>query len=217
MVGKLDTTKLMEEHLEMGEYMARALLKKWRMSLEADQLLSVVGMALAEAGNRFDDTLGASFSTYFHYYLRGSLIRELTRGIEDEANLVEYEESAVAEIPDPGEMSLSGRVDESNPEELFERRELHRRCDDACEKLDELEKEVLVRHFVCEESISRIAEELGYSRCHISRVKTGALSQLEEPLGDFKECFNLKTDEKEAVKLPEVTRRRRRYELRQAA
>ena len=48
----------------------------------------------------------------------------------------------------------------------------------ACDKLDSLEKEVINRVYLEEQQLMDIAHTLGYSRCHISRVKKKALETL---------------------------------------
>ena len=52
----------------------------------------------------------------------------------------------------------------------------------ACEKLDLLEREVIYRIYVKEHQLMDIANSLGYSRCHISRVKKKALETLHQEM-----------------------------------
>jgi hypothetical protein len=58
------------------------------------------------------------------------------------------------------------------------RKELLNMSAQACSKLDALEREVIYRIYVKEQQLIDIAHSLGYSRCHISRVKKKALDAL---------------------------------------
>ena len=60
---------------------------------------------------------------------------------------------------------------EETPEEQVLQKERIEVCRKAFDVLDDLEHEVLHRSFIKEESLVSIANSLGYSRCHISRVK----------------------------------------------
>ena len=55
-------------------------------------------------------------------------------------------------------------------------------CWQACKDLDPLEQEVVIRSFVHDQSLVDIARELDYCRCHISRVKSNALTKLRSVL-----------------------------------
>jgi len=68
------------------------------------------------------------------------------------------------------------------PDEALWRKELTSRSSSACEKLDTLEREIVKRIFVHEQQIIDVAAALGYSRCHISRVKKKALDTLQQEL-----------------------------------
>lgn len=78
--------------------------------------------------------------------------------------------------------------DHSAPDEELFRKELASISADAFDRLDPLEREVIRRIFLAEEQLLDIADRLGYSRCHISRVKKRALEtlyhELQESLGD---------------------------------
>jgi hypothetical protein len=68
------------------------------------------------------------------------------------------------------------------PDDVVWKKELHDKSADACAKLDTLEKEIIKRIFIQEQQIMDIAATLGYSRCHISRVKKKALETLHAEL-----------------------------------
>jgi RNA polymerase sigma factor (sigma-70 family) len=91
------------------------------------------------------------------------------------------------------------------PDHLLQRKELIDIADNACDKLDSLEQEVILRIFIKGEKLINIAKELGYSRCHISRVKSKALNQLQ---GEMLESLKV-SEEKSNVR--EFTKERKKF------
>ena len=65
-----------------------------------------------------------------------------------------------------------------SPDEALSKKELIKISQNARENLDYLEKEVIERIYMNEEQLLDIAYDLGYSRCHISRIKRKALEAL---------------------------------------
>ena len=203
--------QLIVDHMELGERLARSLLSKWRVKLSADEVTSGVGIALCEAASRFDVSKEVSFKTFFFYHLRGVLLKEIGRMID--------QQKACRSLPEGVELDVFSRksiqfgqwpmsiVEGNTPEHIYERRELSRACWDACTKLDPLEQETVIRHFVWDQSLVDIASDLGYCRCHISRVKRKALDGLKDFLSwlkpfDQEEASNgmLKSNAKPAAK-----------------
>lgn len=179
---------LILEHQEHGRRLAWSFLTTWRIRMKQDEVVSVVGAALCEAAHRFDDTRGVSFKTFFFYHLRGMLLKEISRMISEQRLLQYIPQAHTGEYhsdPDaPYSVSASAMpVEQTNPEDLTERKEISRICWDACSKLDALEQEVIVRHFIYDEPLINIADELNYCRCHISRVKSRGLLKLKRLLG----------------------------------
>ena len=180
-----EVNQLIIDHLSHGERLAKSFLRKWRISLQSAQITSVVGIALSEAANRFDPTRGVNFKTFFFYHLKGLLVKDIKKMIDSDRMLANNTDENGGGDPYYGEVSEddswpSSSVDRQTPERLVFRRQMMRLCWRACAQLDELEQEVLIRHFVHEESMTDIADALNYSRCHISRVKTLALTKLGE-------------------------------------
>lgn len=152
-----------------------------------DEVDSIVDLALCEAAQRFSPTKGASFMTFFFYHLRGHLVRAVARATqinnfqatiegdtENEADLSNY--SQYIHLVD---QELYSQREQETPEELVLRREKIGVCRDALDSLDSLEKVVLERSYADDEALVDIASTLGYSRCHISRVKKSAMIKLK--------------------------------------
>src|SRR5262249_41213272 len=68
------------------------------------------------------------------------------------------------------------------PDEMLLKKELLNMSSEACSRLDPLEKEIIERIYMQEQQLMDIAHTLGYSRCHISRVKKKALEALHADL-----------------------------------
>jgi RNA polymerase sigma factor (sigma-70 family) len=178
--------RLIVDHQEDGLRMAWKLLNRWRIKLPADDVVSIVGIALCEAASRFDPSYETAFRTFFFYHLRGVLIKEVTSVINDR-NMM-----GLRSLPGDadGEAYSSYYVQQSNaalvekktPEHFYSKRQVEELCQAAIERLDDLQQEVIIRYFSKEQSIVSIAEELGYCRCHLSRVKNRALKALAKYL-----------------------------------
>ncbi|MBL7662779.1 sigma-70 family RNA polymerase sigma factor [bacterium] len=170
------------EHQDFARRIAWKMLNHWRIRLESDEVESVVGCALCEAAERYDTSFDASFKTFLFYHLRGLLLREITASVRARCNI-----PLVLFLGDDREVIvervLEPLTEYNTPESMIIHREKANLCKDALATLDEMEKEVLKRHFVDDQNIVDIANELGYCRCHISRVKNKAIRSLSKTVG----------------------------------
>ncbi len=184
-------TELILTHRDNGRKLARSILRRWRVRMPADEIDSIVDLALCEAARRFSGDHGASFMTFLFYHLRGHLVRAVARAAQANNIFLAFAQSAGI---DPGEWQhmsneviwtyapdhmILGQKDSENPEVSILRKEEIAKCKEALSKLDELEREILARSFQDELPLVNIARSLGYSRCHISRVKKAALDRLK--------------------------------------
>jgi RNA polymerase sigma factor (sigma-70 family) len=187
-----EISRLIVENIQYGETVARSMLRRWGVMMPPEQLYSIVGDSLSEAANRFDKAKGASFNTFFYYHLRGALLKEMEQLFRRKNNLVlmselSNDEGGCPEAYLAKQTQNAVKRSDPTPEELLHEKQVAELCWDACSSLDELEQEVINRHIVEEEALTDIASELGYSRCHISRVKSKALGSLARRL---KQLFN---------------------------
>jgi RNA polymerase sigma factor (sigma-70 family) len=185
---------LVLEFRERGRKLARSILKGWRVVYELGEIDSLVDLSLCEAVQRFDTKRSVSFMTFFYYHLKGNLIKLVTNAVSKSKNLSAIDFSAsdqadlqlkvrllsAQEIAD----ALTGQEDVS-PDDSLLKKELERVRISACSKLGELERLVIERILINEEAVNDVASELGYSRCHISRVKGKALQVLRKEF----ECY----------------------------
>ena len=93
------------------------------------------------------------------------------------------------------------------------KKELIELSKEACKKLDSLERQVIERLFLGEEQLMDIAHSLGYSRCHISRVKKKALEALQL---EMQNSLNLKSEKREPGRRTVHRRRPRSEKAKQA-
>lgn len=183
--------KLVVDNREDARRMAWRLLSSWRVRMHDDDVMSVVGMALCDAANRFDPDRGVNFKTFFFYHLRGMLIKEITAMFQAQKSCDLVSPEMLSDVI-PGEQQAPAgwffkRIDVDTPERIMQRREVASMFQEACEQLDPLEKEVVERSFFGDEQLVDIADELGYCRCHISRVKSRAVVMLRKMLRRYQE------------------------------
>lgn len=186
-----EINELILGHRENGRKLARSILRRWRVRLTTDDIDSVVDLALCEAAERYSPDKGASFMTFLFYHLRGHLVRTVSRaaqasqlflafarssGVDTSQWQTEVTETSWSIAPDH---FMFGQKEGATPEGEFLKKEKIEACRAAIAKLDILEQEIVMRSFGDEEALVDVARSLGYSRCHISRVKKSALDRLK--------------------------------------
>lgn len=176
---------LVTEHLEYGERLVKKFLQRWQILIPLDEIHSIVGLSLTEAANNFDSTRGVSFRTFSFYYLKGCLVKEIALAaqiskLHQNIELITSGENFSSE-PNYHYDRLE-LVSQETPEKLVGDKEVLKICFQQLGKLDELEREILIRNVINEESINSIAKEYKYCRSHLSRVKQAALKKMEKLL-----------------------------------
>jgi RNA polymerase sigma factor (sigma-70 family) len=179
------------EHRPKARKLARSILRRWHARLDLEEVDSVVDLSLCEAIRRFNPNKGASFMTFLYYHLRGNLIRAVSSAANaNSIPLPDFENAEAGAAQNEGQHA-SGRgtsasevaealcsAEQPLPDEVLFRKEVSNLSHQACEKLDVLEKEVISGVYLEERQLMEVAKSLGYSRCHISRVKRKALEVL---------------------------------------
>lgn len=207
--------------------LGRSILRRWHARMDLDEVDSLVDLSLCEAVKRFDPAKGASFMTFLFYHLKGNLVRAVSTAAASSTIPVFNADENEVKGGEPSHLfghqfraMNSAEVaeavvsqDSPLPDEMLWRKELHGKSSVACEKLDPLEREIIKRIFLQEQQIMDIAATLGYSRCHISRVKKKALETLYNELSGSMNDIDLgkkptfDDDIEEVVKLKLVGRR----------
>jgi RNA polymerase sigma factor (sigma-70 family) len=183
---------LVLSHRETGRKLARSLLRRWRVTLPSEEIDSVVDLSLCDAANRYSADKGASFVTFLFYHLRGYLVRQIASATQETSIFVTLAQSVGIDVSSWASASdeqlaeiipdyfFAAQGDNNSPENIVLQQEQENAAAAACSKLDELEKEVILSSCAQNESLVDVSKKLGYSRCHISRVKKRAIDQLRE-------------------------------------
>lgn len=176
--------------------LGRSILRRWHARMDLEEVDSIVDLSLCETVKRFDPQRGASFMTFLFYHLKGNLVRAVIAAASTSAIPLAFADMAETN-PYDGDEAGRGRGMGLNaielaeaissqevlqPDEALWRKEMSDMSALACSKLDDLEREIVKRIFIQEQQIIDIAAQLGYSRCHISRVKKKALDTLQDEL-----------------------------------
>lgn len=172
-----DQHQMVMEFREKARKMARSILRRWRAHIEINELDSVVDLALCEAVSRFEPERGVSFITYMFYYLKGHLIKTVTSLANNKTVSDDKDEGFLIEDLLSTEASEQVLADEKmyiNQMLLLSK--------DIYGSLDRLERTILQRLFVNDEQLIDVAADLGYSRCHVSRIKKKAIETLQTKL-----------------------------------
>jgi len=207
--------------------LGRSILRRWHARMDLDEVDSIVDLSLCEAVKRFDPAKGASFMTFLFYHLKCNLVRAVTTAATAHTIPVFTSDETETQVGEPDHLfghqframnsaevaDAVASQDAPLPDEMLWRKELHSQSTLACDKLDPLEREIIKRIFIQEQQIMDIAATLGYSRCHISRVKKKALETLYNELSgqmndiDLGKKPSFDDDGEEEVKLKIVGRR----------
>jgi RNA polymerase sigma factor (sigma-70 family) len=198
-LSEMDRESLVIEYRLKAQKLSRSILRKWHARLDNQEVDSIVDLSLCEAVRRYNPDKGASFMTFMFFHLRGNLIRAVAGAVQAQAfpafddevdsfspqSEISGHTHAKSGVKGPNlsdvTMALYGN-DDLMPDDALEKKQLAHLSRRACELLDPLEQEVIHRLFFREQQLLDIADALGYSRCHISRVKKKALQVLRDEL-----------------------------------
>lgn len=205
-------SKLILDHRENGRKLARSILRRWRVRMPPEEVDSIVDLSLCEAARRYSAEHGASFMTFFFYHLRGHLVRSVARAAQGSNVFLAFARSAGIENPEWSEDTVEAawaympeyivhsQREHDTPEHAMIRQEKIAQCQTACAQLDTLEREIIDRSFSSEQPLVDIAKSLGYSRCHISRVKKSALDRLKNILSNTESSEPASKPERQEVR-----------------
>jgi RNA polymerase sigma factor (sigma-70 family) len=175
---------------EKGRKIARSILRKWQSRLDLEEIQSLVDLSLCEAARRFDPNRGVSFVTFLYYHLKGNLVRAIDTSVWNSVIPTVAEgmplDSSAKELPFTSQDLVEALASEAVelPEDSLYRNEIVELAQEARLRLDPLEREVIERIYIKGQQLIDVASTLGYSRCHISRIKKRALLFLHRELRD---------------------------------
>ncbi len=221
--------ELLLKYRTKARKLGRSILRRWHSRLDLSEVDSIVDLSLCEAVRRYNPKKGASFMTFLFYHLRGNLIRAVSSAVyHNSIPTFEHQDSEAIErglFAGVSSQEIAEALcssEQEQPEESLLRQELVSMSTSACSKLDPLEREVIERIYLKEQQLLDIAKNLGYSRCHISRVKKRALEtlhgQLESSYGEEFKRNGIEDDVQEErpseiKKLKRIRRRRAHHKV----
>ncbi|HMO18486.1 MAG TPA: sigma-70 family RNA polymerase sigma factor [Oligoflexia bacterium] len=181
----LDKTarKLAEDNMEVARKLAWKLLGSWQVRLPEDEVCSIAYMALCEAAKNYDGRETTQFQTFLYYHVRGRLLREISAQVQHSKITQYWDEDVLGEEAPLSsvEVILSSLHDNPlSPEQILVEREQDELFEEAFSTLDWLEKEIVISHYFDGKSLNELAISLKYCRCHLSRVKSRAISKLKK-------------------------------------
>ena len=174
--------------------MTRGFLKKWGSHIDEDELISVSDLSLCEAASRFDESRNVSFITFLFYYIKGNLVKavinsSIINGCDRDTYLERNGEKEYSTSQNKLQEILNNEVAECSmgsskdtPVDLLLKKELYSISKETCKGLDDVERKIIEKIYLQGEQVVNVAKELGYSRCHISRIKRSALEGLEKAI-----------------------------------
>ena len=195
MLVERETTEL-ERRLLVERYLplARGVARRFASTAERqDDLLQVAALALVQAVDRRDPSRAVEFPTYVLRCVEG----EVRRHLRDRSSPVRVPrslqgDSARAQLPPsvrvvadsarrPLELVDDAAPDHSAPveEQCLDRALVAR----AAGALDARERRIVLERFFLERTQAEVAESLGLSQAHVSRLLAGALVKMRRRVG----------------------------------
>ena len=162
-----DFEELVLEHRISARKMASAILQKWGCYLELDELHSLVDLALCTAAQSYCPNKGTEFTTFLYYYLLGQLRIAITGRAKDVHIFTEMQGQNFSETEKNKEV-----------DHIVHQKQLFELILNECKQLEDVENQILRKVYTNDQQVKKVAQELGLSRAHVSRVKTKALVKL---------------------------------------
>ena len=178
----LEREQIILSHREFAENIAWKILKQWQVRLERDDIRSAAALALCAAAQTFDPSRSVAFSTLLFHHVRGVLLKQIAKSAKQQQ--VREAAQRVFNDAELGEEEIE--VVKPNhfpaPDAALFADEKRAQCQRALNTLIPLERKVIEEWMYEGKSVVDIARMLGYSRGHVSRIKTSALAKLAQVL-----------------------------------
>ena len=201
--------QIFEKYKYMAEIISRKYNNK---GIEHDDIFQIACMGLIYAIERFDITKGFEFTSFATPTILGEIkkyfrdkgwsikvprkIQEISKKVNDYSNILSVELNRAPTIKEIAEYidSTEEEVLEAfEAGKMFNSQSLDEKFDnssddsdltlmDVMEKLNELEKEIIVKRFYLNKTQSEIAKELNISQMTVSRIEKKSLEKLRMEL-----------------------------------
>lgn len=175
-------------HRATAMRIAQSMMKRWGLYVDRDELQSIVDLVLCETSHRYKPSKGASFVTFIFLALKGKLLREFIIKRKFYPLEVSLEAAQEGDLNWDKEIERSAVSDHSEcPHYRTYLGELRAICNEAISHLNNLEKEVVMETVVFESKVASYARKIGYSRGHMSSLRSAALRKIKHKLNSLEE------------------------------
>jgi RNA polymerase sigma factor (sigma-70 family) len=225
--------ELIVKYRTKARKLGRSILRRWHARLDIQEVDSIVDLSLCEAALRFNPEKGASFMTFLFYHMRGNLIRAVTTAASLNtvplSSIEQNRQSSGMDNDTPRLFQVSGQANALEvaealmgqesliAEDVLIKKEMIELCSKFRDKLDPLEREIIERLYIQEQQLLDVAHLMGYSRCHISRIRSHALKVLQAEMCDSLDMEPVALDNKDNVGFEDrrrkINRRRPRSKI----
>ena len=109
-------------------------------------------------------------------------IKAFLNGVKDGEKEYSTSQNKLQEILNNEVAECSMGSSKDTPVDLLLKKELYSISKETCKGLDDVERKIIEKIYLQGEQVVNVAKELGYSRCHISRMKRSVLEGLEKAI-----------------------------------
>ena len=184
--NNLERWKAIEQARPAVKRMALKLRRQYCPAFDYEELLSIADFCLCEAAAVHDPSQGASLTSLSYAYLWRTLCSEIRKETKqrnrraaalkaDPAIQTPHEEPHYCEAVDPSE----------SPYQKVAHDQFRARATAAVLELSPLEQQVIKEVEIHAEKVAKLARQLGYSRGHLSLVRSRSLKKLRVELAEF--------------------------------
>ena len=193
----------MRSHLPLVRSIARRYAGRGE---EYDDLVQAGSVGLVRASARFDPGRGVAFSTFVTPAVEGAIRRHLS----DRRRGVQSSPAVQGAGTDPASTVASDGAEDGSREPLSLVESEHRLLlDGGLRALDERERRIVFLRFNADMTERQIAQTVGISQAHVSRLLDGALTKLRAELSTAESADGGDTTKSQAIsprKAPEIAR-----------
>jgi len=182
-----DVERLVNANRKLVDYMVNRYLKRYYVgTMERDDLVSWGMMGLVNAARAWDPRRSRSFSTLACRAIERMIIRGVNREWrpDKEQGNVSLDQLISGQHGDGDERFVDQLPADENVERQLLRSERDIALRSALGSLTEEQRTLIERHYFQEESVERIARDLGISRQGVYSREKAIFKQLRERLGD---------------------------------
>lgn len=186
--SEAEVERLVNDNRKLVDYMVNRYLKRYYVgTMERDDLVSWGMMGLVNAARAWDPARSRSFSTLACRAIERMIIRGVNREWkpERESTSVSLDQLIAGNRAESGDDRFIDQLPaDENIERTLVQTERQEAVRTALETLPDEQRKLIERHYFKEESVEKIAKDLGISRQGVYSREKAIFKQLRERLGD---------------------------------